>query len=127
MKIKKIGNLYELLGDIIIGRATIVFNQEENSMDMSQLWYTQFDHINNWGSKEIYKRYFLKRVYYYKVVFCKYWVFEKHYRMSFNIIVCCNKDTVNSKQSNVWGYILIVSKAKATNTKFYYIIIYNQV
>jgi hypothetical protein len=76
MKGKKIGNLYKLLGDTVIGGAAMSTLAEPNN-DNTVLWHMQLGHLGERSTFELHKRNLLKGVKSCKLSFCKYCQYGK--------------------------------------------------
>ena len=76
MKGSKIGNLYKLLEDIVIGRAAVSTSIEPND-DKTILWHMRLGHLGEHSMFDLQKRNLLKSVKSCKLGFCKYCVYRK--------------------------------------------------
>ncbi|KAK2990648.1 hypothetical protein RJ640_007782 [Escallonia rubra] len=82
MKGQKIGNLYKLIGNTVIGGAS-VSTHVGSSNDNSELWHKRLGHLSEGGMLELHKRKLLQGVKSCKLDFCKFCVFGKQKRVSF--------------------------------------------
>ncbi|KAK2978837.1 hypothetical protein RJ640_030648 [Escallonia rubra] len=85
MKGQKIGNLYKLIGNTVIGGAS-VSTHVGSSNDNSELWHKRLGHLSEGGMLELHKRKLLQGV---KSCndFCKFCVFGKHKRAAHLILM----------------------------------------
>ncbi|KAK2987301.1 hypothetical protein RJ640_029583 [Escallonia rubra] len=79
MKGQKIGNLYKLIGNTVIGGAS-VSTHVGSSNDNSELWHKRLGHLSEGGMLELHKRKLLQGVKSCKLDFCKFCVFGKQKR-----------------------------------------------
>ena len=71
-------NIYKLMGTTILGGATTI----EPELDNTTLWHMRLGHMGEHGMMELHKRKLLKGIKTCKLEFCKYCVFGKK-KMSF--------------------------------------------
>ena len=73
---KLAGNIYKLLGTIIVGGVTTVKSESDSTIS----WHMRLGHMGERGMMELHKRNLLKGIKTCKLVFCKYCVIRKQYK-----------------------------------------------
>ena len=76
---KLVRNIYKLMGTTIVGGATTV----EPELDNTTLWHMRLGHIGECGMMELHKRKLLKGIKTCKLELCKYCVFGKQNKVQF--------------------------------------------
>jgi len=112
MKGQKVGNLYKLIGDTVVGGVAIS-TPAESSTDDTRLWHMRLGHMGERGMLELHKRDLLKGVKACKMDFCKYCVYGKQHRVSFKTGVHTSKEVLDYVHSDVWGPVTISSHSGA--------------
>jgi hypothetical protein len=112
MKGKKIGNLYKLLGDTVIGGVVMSTLVEPND-DNTVLWHMRLGHLGERSMFELHKRNFLKGVKSCKLGFCKYCLYGKQQRVSFKVASHTSKGVPDYVHSDVWGPMAVPSNGGA--------------
>ncbi|KAK3032792.1 hypothetical protein RJ639_035895 [Escallonia herrerae] len=112
MKGQKIGNLYKLIGNTVIGGAS-VSTHTSSSNDNSELWHKRLGHLSEGGMLELHKRKLLQGVKSCKLDFCKFCVFGKQKRVNFKIASHTSKGVLDYIHSDVWGPIKHISNGGA--------------
>ncbi|KAK3040178.1 hypothetical protein RJ639_028428 [Escallonia herrerae] len=112
MKGQKIGNLYKLMGETVIGGAS-VSTHAGSSNDNFELWHKRLGHLSEGGMLELHKRKLLQGVKSCKLDFCKFCVFGKQKRVSFKAASHTSKGVLDYVHSDVWGPIRHISNGGA--------------
>ena len=112
MKGQKVGNLYKLIGDTVVGGVAIS-TPAESSTDDTRLWHMRLGHMGERGMLELHKRDLLNGVKACKMDFCKYCVYGKQHRVSFKTGVHTSKEVLDYVHSDVWGPVTVSSHSGA--------------
>ncbi|KAK3038599.1 hypothetical protein RJ639_027262 [Escallonia herrerae] len=112
MKGQKTGNLYKLIGNTVIGGAS-VSTHAGSSNDNSEFWHKRLGHLSEGGMLELHKRKLLQGVKSCKLDFCKFCVFGKQKRVSFKAASHTSKGVLDYIHSDVWGPIRHISNGGA--------------
>jgi hypothetical protein len=112
MKGKKIGNLYKLLGDTVIGGVAMSTLVEPND-DNTILWHMWLGHLGKRSMFELHKRNLLTGVKSCKLGFYKYYLYGKQRRVSFKVASHTSKGVPDYVHSNAWGPVVVPSNGGA--------------
>ncbi|KAK3021368.1 hypothetical protein RJ639_046001 [Escallonia herrerae] len=112
MKGQKTRNLYKLIGNTVIGGAS-VSTHACSSNDNSELWHKRLGHLSEGGMLELHKRKLLQGVKSCKLDFCKFCVFGKQKRVSFKAASHTSEGVLDYIHSDVWGPIKHISNREA--------------
>ncbi|KAK3028831.1 hypothetical protein RJ639_038658 [Escallonia herrerae] len=112
MKGQKTGNLYKLIGNTVVGGAS-VSTHASSSNDNSELWHKRLGHLSEGGMLELHKCKLLQGVKSCKLDFCKFCVFGKQKRVSFKVSSHTSKGVLDYIHSDIWGPIKHISNGGA--------------
>jgi Reverse transcriptase (RNA-dependent DNA polymerase)/GAG-pre-integrase domain/Integrase core domain len=101
MKAKRVRNLYELIGDTIVGGASVV--QNSNDANAFQLWHERLGHMSERGLRLLIKRNLLLGVKPSTLKFCEHCVFGKQKKVQFQLSSTTSGGILEYIHSDVWG------------------------
>ncbi|KAG9444833.1 hypothetical protein H6P81_016173 [Aristolochia fimbriata] len=108
---KKVGNLYHLIGNTIIGGAAVTSCDDED--DATVLWHKRLGHMSERGLQKLHNRKLLKGIKSCRLNFCKFCVLGKQHRVSFKLSSRRSKGILEYVHADAWGPASVVSMGGA--------------
>jgi len=92
-------NLYNLIGSIIVGDASVATEKEETTRN----WHMRLGHMSERGLQALYKRSALSGIKYCKLDLCKFCIMDRRCKVAFSTSQHKTKSLLDLIHMGVWG------------------------